>query len=397
MHLPTAILLLAATFLFTGVALMSIARSMPTLRGLGAFGLGCLAFGAAYLLRLALVAVPVPPLDVVADCVMLFATLSYSSALRQFGDAAPLSRRVVVRTLGAFAATSIAATLAAGAVGRHTVLNLALAAMYMVLASNARVAARRRDGAVYLPLRIFAVALLVLGVLTSVRGVAVPFVGVAPLFAGPGAQLYYGFSILISIVIGPLMLWTVFLRLNEHLIEVATRDPLTQLLNRRGLDEALDRHFAARPPAPLVLLQVDVDHFKRINDLHGHEAGDAVLRAVAATLGQHARGADLLARLGGEEFLTACACADTDEAMVLAERLRTAVAALRVPFGDGVVLACTVSIGVSPVVVARDAWAGALRDADGALYAAKRAGRNRVQRGPVPPMATPSVAVVAVA
>ncbi|MCU0627811.1 MAG: GGDEF domain-containing protein [Gemmatimonadaceae bacterium] len=396
MHLPTAILALGVTLLATGAVLVAIARSMPSLLGLRAFGVGCLAFGGAYLLRIVLALAPFAPLDVVADTTMLLATLAYGSAFRQFGGGPALARRTVVALLGAFALVSLGATGVFGAVGRHTVLNLALAAAYLVLASFAWVASRRADGGVHMPLRIFAGGVLGLGLLTAVRGASVPMVGVAPLFAGLGAQLYYGYSVLIAVVIGPLMLWMVFLRLNARLIEVATRDPLTQLRNRRGLDEALDRHYAARTPAPLVLLQVDVDHFKRINDLHGHEAGDAVLRDVAATLERHVRAGDLLARLGGEEFLAACSCDDADEAMAFAERLRGAVAALRVALPGGGVLACTVSIGVSPVIRARSAWGDALREADAALYAAKRAGRDRVLRGPVPPMATPSAAVVAV-
>jgi diguanylate cyclase (GGDEF)-like protein len=173
----------------------------------------------------------------------------------------------------------------------------------------------------------------------------------------------------------------IFLRLNERLTELATHDPLTGLLNRNGLDEALNRHFGIRPPRPLVLLQVDIDHFKRINDLHGHAAGDSVLRGVADTLAGQLRGADFVARLGGEEFLVGCDTGDRDHAAALAGRLRRAVAEARHAVPDGGVLACTVSIGVSGVFDARAAWESALREADRALFAAKEGGRDRVELG----------------
>ena len=185
-------------------------------------------------------------------------------------------------------------------------------------------------------------------------------------------------------VLGPNLLWMVFVRLNDRLAQLATHDPLTGLLNRHGLDEALQRHFGLRPPQALVLCQLDIDHFKRINDSHGHAAGDAVLRGVADTLAAQVRAGDLVARLGGEELLVGLASTDPTQALALAERLRSTVARCAHPLKDSQVLHCTVNIGVSGVLQQRAAWEAGLRDADAdadadaALYSAKQAGRNRV-------------------
>jgi diguanylate cyclase (GGDEF)-like protein len=214
--------------------------------------------------------------------------------------------------------------------------------------------------------------------LTAARALGAVTLGVAPLFAGLPAQLYYAYSTVVTVVLGPTLLWMVFLRLNDRLAQLATHDPLTGLLNRNGLDEALQRHFGARPPQALVLCQLDIDHFKRINDTHGHAAGDAVLRRVAHTLAAQVRAGDVVARLGGEEFLVGVSGADRAQAVALAERLRAAVAQQAHPLGGSDGLHCTVSIGVSQVFHARGDWETALRDADAALYQAKQGGRNRV-------------------
>ena len=206
--------------------------------------------------------------------------------------------------------------------------------------------------------------------------------GSAPLFQGTAAQAFYAYSALVTVMLGPNMLWMLFVRLNDRLALLATHDPLTGLLNRNGLEEALKRHFGLRPPPPLVLLQVDVDHFKSVNDRYGHAVGDKVLRAVADVLSAQVRGGDFIARHGGEEFLVGCVDADTAQAQALAERLRLAVSGCRHVLADGEALSCTVSIGVSGILSDRSRWEAALRQADRALYAAKAAGRDRVETVP---------------
>jgi diguanylate cyclase (GGDEF)-like protein len=172
----------------------------------------------------------------------------------------------------------------------------------------------------------------------------------------------------------------VVLRLQTRLAELASHDALTRLLNRNGLDEQLQRHFARRETQPVTLLQLDVDHFKRINHAHGHAVGDVVLQAVAGALTAHVRGGDFVARVGGEEFVIGCVGGGRAAAEALAERVRASVGALRIEMPNAApqTVGCTVSIGVSREFASLDRWEMAWREADNALYSAKQGGRNRV-------------------
>ena len=134
---------------------------------------------------------------------------------------------------------------------------------------------------------------------------------------------------------------------------------------------------ARRMHVPLSLAILDIDFFKRINDQHGHDIGDAVLREVAATLQRHIRKSDLLARIGGEEFALVMLGTQPPGAWVVLERLRHAVAALRIP-ASGQEIGCTISIGITDRVETDHDWPMLYKRADGALYEAKERGRNRV-------------------
>jgi diguanylate cyclase (GGDEF)-like protein len=378
----TVIPLLALNLIGIGGLLHLIGARMPDPAGLRGFATGLMSFGLAYLLRLVFGVREGGLLGVLPDTGMVFATLSFATGLRQFSGAPPLGRGLVFGLVGAFAAIALAAAVQWQAVGRHAVLNFALGGAYLVLAGLAVAAARREQRTLRLPLGLLALMVGVLGLVTGSRGIVALTLGVGPLFAGPAAQAYYAYATVVTVLLGPNLLWMVFVRLNDRLAELATHDALTRLLNRNGLDELLQRHFAARPPRPLVLLQVDVDHFKRINDEHGHAAGDRVLREIAATLGGVVRGGDFVARLGGEEFLVGCEGADPAAVGLLAERLRRAVAERGYALPEGGELHCTVSVGVSRPFDRRAAWDAALREADQAMYAAKAAGRNRVVLAP---------------
>lgn len=163
------------------------------------------------------------------------------------------------------------------------------------------------------------------------------------------------------------------------LAEQARRDVLTGLANRRAFDEALDAAFARlrRMKNPVVVVTVDVDHFKNINDKHGHAAGDAVLAAVGRTLASGIREVDTAFRVGGEEFAVLLSGAGSEGAVVAAERLRESVAANRIAVGDAA-LSVTASFGVAIATDLKSSAEALLRAADRALYAAKQGGRNRV-------------------
>jgi len=167
-------------------------------------------------------------------------------------------------------------------------------------------------------------------------------------------------------------------RLHLHLEKLASHDPLTGLLNRHALDAAIEREMArsARHLYPLSVLVMDLDHFKRVNDTYGHDAGDAVLKAFAQAAAETLRRDDVLGRQGGEEFLALLPGSGLASALMVAERIRAAVAAISL-LHDGRAVGVTVSIGVATATDS-GSWEPALRAADAALYEAKRSGRNRV-------------------
>lgn len=156
---------------------------------------------------------------------------------------------------------------------------------------------------------------------------------------------------------------------NADLVEQVTHDALTGLANRRALAAALEQ--ALLQGAPFCLALLDLDHFKAVNDTHGHVAGDAVLVQIAATLRASAAGHGVLARYGGEEFAWLMPGLDLDQATLQCEYLREAVA-----FASEA-LPVTISIGLT-AGRAGERLADVLQRADAALYAAKRAGRDRV-------------------
>jgi diguanylate cyclase (GGDEF)-like protein/PAS domain S-box-containing protein len=167
----------------------------------------------------------------------------------------------------------------------------------------------------------------------------------------------------------------------EALRNAVLNDHLTGLSNRRAFHDVatLELQRWVRQPQPLSLLLIDADHFKRINDVHGHAAGDAALRHLAAALGTGLRALDVIARLGGEEFVALLPGTDLEGAQTLATRLceRIAQSTLLV---EGREIRCTVSIGVAAMTPDVKDIDGLLRRADRAMYAAKNGGRNRVAR-----------------
>ncbi len=162
-------------------------------------------------------------------------------------------------------------------------------------------------------------------------------------------------------------------------LELALTDSLTGLYNQRYLLRHLRGLLTVSPDREVALLMLDIDHFKQVNDRHGHAAGDRALRVVADTLRANTRVFDLVARYGGEEFVVVMPGASSDEALAAAERLRAAVAAMSFVAEADLRYPLSVSIGVACGGTGSKTPEALLRDADVALYAAKRAGRNRVE------------------
>jgi diguanylate cyclase (GGDEF)-like protein len=161
---------------------------------------------------------------------------------------------------------------------------------------------------------------------------------------------------------------------------LATVDPLTGIANRQTVLDRVDeeQERAARYRHPLSVIMLDLDHFKRLNDSHGHVAGDRVLRRVGALLAANVRATDTAGRIGGEEFLVVLPETDADTAAAVAEKLRRIVAGTPVELGDREVVTVTLSAGVAGghgEVLKPDVL---VRDADAALYSAKALGRDQV-------------------
>jgi two-component system, cell cycle response regulator len=161
----------------------------------------------------------------------------------------------------------------------------------------------------------------------------------------------------------------------------ATHDFLTHLWNRAAIMDALDKELARRKreKGPLALIMADIDHFKQVNDLYGHPAGDAVLREASRRLESNVRPYDFVGRFGGEEFVVVVPGCDAQNGRVLAERLRLAFSDTPMVTLDGV-FNVTLSLGVTAVDCERECdSASMIREADQALYFAKNNGRNRVE------------------
>ena len=167
----------------------------------------------------------------------------------------------------------------------------------------------------------------------------------------------------------------------EQSVEMAILDPLTGLHNRRYMTSHLATLFedASQRGKPLSVLLIDIDHFKAVNDSHGHDAGDAVLREFATRIRRNTRGIDLACRLGGEEFVVVMPDCDLAKAYQVGERLRQCIAAAPFEVGGKVgLLQVTASVGVAALELDDGAPEQMLKRADEALYCAKRDGRNRV-------------------
>ena len=163
--------------------------------------------------------------------------------------------------------------------------------------------------------------------------------------------------------------------------EAAFTDHLTGLANRRRFERQLEREVSRtqRYGRPFCLLLLDIDNFKLVNDTHGHEAGDEVIRRLALTLQAGTRGIDLAARIGGEEFAVILPETDFEGGLDVAERLRLAVREMDVAQVGQV----TASFGVAEFPVCASAGRELVSVADAALYQAKRGGRDRVERGDI--------------
>ena len=176
---------------------------------------------------------------------------------------------------------------------------------------------------------------------------------------------------------------------HEAIYQMVMRDGLTETYNRRKFTEEMSREFARaqRHDRPLCLVIIDIDHFKEVNDTHGHLCGDMVLKQVATSVREHIRSEQVFARLGGDEFAVLCPETMLDGGLALAEKLRDRLAELTFS-REGAIFSVTCSFGIAEREAGMTADQNLFEAADRALYVAKGAGRNRVvaqTKEPLPP------------
>ncbi len=167
---------------------------------------------------------------------------------------------------------------------------------------------------------------------------------------------------------------------NKKLTELASQDPLTGAYNRRHFFERANEEFSRsrRHSRSMCMIMIDIDHFKQINDKHGHAGGDDVLLKFCAICQQHKRETDIFARLGGEEFAFCCTDTTLEGAIVFAERLRTNIAGTTFDIHASPSLHITISLGLTMVLPCDDSIEQTLQRADMFLYLAKDSGRNQL-------------------
>jgi diguanylate cyclase (GGDEF)-like protein len=194
----------------------------------------------------------------------------------------------------------------------------------------------------------------------------------------PGALILI-IPVLEIMMIGLGLIWLTMAHLQLDLEELSRTDALTGLLNRRAIEAAAitEIALARQQDTPLSLVLIDLDHFKSVNDTHGHACGDVTLTTTAHCLRRNLRDYELIARFGGEEFLVFLPDTSADAAAHLAERLRVCLADMTVPYLD-LEIQLSASFGVATLRPASDSWDDLLSRVDAALYEAKRSGRNRV-------------------
>lgn len=375
--------MLCAHLLCFAVMFMLISKRLHGKKmGMDFFAMGNLLLGLAYVLQLVEGRPAWSMMSVVNHTLTLAAPITYGlGVMRFFGFPAPLWRPLAAFAL-AYSAAQALIQWSLGPVARYAMLSGMSALLFLVMTLTALYGVRTFAKHLYREMAFFALLISGICILNAIKFMNLLQGGLEVLQMDSSFQMvFYIYMSSLATVVPPFMIWLVFRRLTDDLSQMAARDPMTQLLNRRGLSEALEQHFNLHNAAPACLLLLDVDHFKRINDTYGHQAGDTVLRHVADVLRTTVRRGDLTGRVGGEEFVAVCLDSDDVGVVQLAERLRAAVEdqAIHVS-GHDKPLHCTVTIGLSPRFADSHALEKAMRAADAALYQGKAAGRNRIEK-----------------
>lgn len=365
------------------VLFMLISRRLPGRKmGMEVFALGNLLLGCAYILQLLGGKPGWSVMSLVNHTLTLCAPVAYVlGAMRFFNRPTPVWRPLLILAL-AYSAAQVLVQSTLGLEARQAMLAAACTLLFLCMTITLLWGTRSFARNMAVEMVVFAILIAGICGLNAMKFMLILKGGLQALDMNSRFQMvFYIYMSFLGTVIPPGAVWLALRRLTDELGSMAAQDPLTKLLNRRGLLDGLEAHFAARKAAPVHLLIVDIDHFKRINDNYGHQFGDNMLCRVAEAIQQSTRRSDLKCRLGGEEFLVLCPGLKGDEVLQLAERIRAAIAEIAIP---GVSLhgsvTCTATIGVSNPFITSQAFDITLQQADAALYRGKSAGRNRVQR-----------------
>ena len=352
--------------------------------GMDFFALGNLLLGCAYVLQLAEGGPAWSLMSVVNHTFSLASPVAYwLGAMRFFGQSVPLWRPLLAFGL-AYSAAQVLVQWSLGPAARYAMLSGLSALLFLAMVITVVYGVRTFAKDLYGEMVFFAVLISGICVLNAMKFMKVLEGGLDALRTDQSFQMvFYIYMTSLATVLPPAIIWLVLRRLTDELRRIAARDPLTQLLNRRGLTQTLQQYFNSRKAVPAHLLMLDIDHFKRVNDTHGHHIGDQVLCQVAQLICTIVRVGDLTGRTGGEEFVVVCLDIDVVEVVQLAERLRAAIENQAIEIAGGALpLHCTVTIGVSQHFASAQGMEDALRQADAALYRGKGAGRNRIELAP---------------
>lgn len=351
--------------------------------GMEVFALGNLLLGLAYILQL----LDGPPdwgfLSVVNHTLTLCAPVAYVLGAMRFFDRPTLVLRPLLALAVGYSLLQVLVQSMLGDAARHAMLAGTCALLFLAMTVVALHGSRSYARDLSVEMMVFAVLIAGICILNAAKFALILDDGLAAIDMSSGFQkIFYIYMSFLATVLPPCAVWLVLRRLTDELRSLAAHDPLTRLLNRRGLMDALEAHFRSRTAGPAYLLIVDIDHFKSINDTHGHNVGDLVLMRVADVLKATARQGDLICRLGGEEFVIIALDTDRAGVLQLAERTRAAIEHCEVS-GIGVKrpIRCTATIGVADEFTSAQAFDEYLQQADVALYRGKAQGRNRVEWG----------------
>ena len=320
-------------------------------------------------------------MSIVNHTLTLCAPVTYVLGGLRFFDYPIRIWRPLLATAAGYTAVQILVQVLLGTEARHALLAGSCAALFLAMTVAALYVGTTLARDLRVEMGVFAVLIGGICALNAAKLLMILSGGLQALDYDTSFQkLFYLYMSFLGTVLPPSLVWLVLRRLTDELRQMATSDPLTRLLNRRGLLEGLEAHFRSRTAGPANLLIMDIDHFKRINDTHGHKVGDLALCHVAQVIKATARQGDLICRLGGEEFAVISLDAGKAGTLALAERMRAAIEHSEVPgVGADQPLRCTVTIGISDGFSSTQALDEAMQQADAALYRGKSSGRNRIE------------------